>query len=1172
MKRKLLFILLVFQFHVNAQVNQEKYQPKASDPTWVHLMYQDDPNVFELRAEFETYYQTHEFKKNQHTQFYKRLLKENWLFVNEQGYIRRPTEDISAEQLYLNQQLVLESQRDANSAWEELGPWNYDHEQAMIFEVQSPGSAHVYTVEQSPVNSNLVFAGTATAGLWKSTDKGLSWSLMTRTMLVNSVYAIALDPVNQQVIYFGEENGKIWKSMDGGQTWSMTGDTSFQNQNKWTRDLKIIGTNTLLAATNQGLFRSTDGAQTWQNIQAGEFMEIEIHPTNPLILYTVKLSGNKTQFLKSSDGGLTWVYQTTGWPNPTSSNEQKRVEISVTPANPNAVYVWAAGVENGLTGFYGFYKSEDAGETFQFACCGTGPGGPYSAADPNMLGWSEDGAEEDGQIYYDLASAVSPTDENRVFGAGINVWRSVNEGQNWELNAHWVTWVGANTKQRYSHADVHDIKFFQNGNQVDMWVASDGGLYYSRSQGDTLVPRMNGIHGTDFWGFQAGFKDGDVMLGGTYHNGTLIKYKDIYHGGKNTPLSGGWLAEVGGDNFRGFVNFGNSRIGYDDQGAFQFSTDRAIRKTDKPFDNNKMCNTSYVTGEYGNYEFLPYNFNTFYSPVDAVLHKTENGGISFQPVYDFGFGKVIQVKVSWANPKHIFVTHKVGSSTKIMRSVNAGVSWMDVTPPQNVTGNNSNRNKYIELDEKDSLKLWCILMGSQNGNKVFQSLDGGTTWTNISSPSIAGENVISIAHQYGTNDGLYIGTTRAVYYKNATMTDWALFNNQLPSSTQVSFLQPFYADGKIRAASQRGVFGCDFYENGKPVAMISSDKQQLNLSSDCVADTVQFVDHSTVRKPGATWKWTFEGASPATSTQENPKVVYQQEGTFDVQLIVSDAFGSDTILYTDFIQVTNQILHEPVSANFDDGIFPPLNWKLINSHSDSWEQDIPEGTTGNYVASFPNYWVSPQVPNQLNLMVMPAQDFEFGSQLSLSFDVAFHSNGGDYIDSLALVYRSASESEWQEFWKKGGDQLHVPGIDTYFWYDQNPTLVWRTETVDLNFLQGESCVEIAFSNRGEHGNHIWIDEVNLSGSFSNATTDLQPSIYAQIYPNPSTDQLLVRWNKEAQVDQLEILDLNGKVIQTHGIQVGESQFQIDLSDWQAGFYFVRISSRNGNSLLKVSKI
>ena len=106
-----------------------------------------------------------------------------------------------------------------------------------------------------------------------------------------------------------------------------------------------------------------------------------------------------------------------------------------------------------------------------------------------------------GQYYYDLALDVSPTDADRQFAAGISVWRSENGGADWSLNAHWVTWAGEFTHDRYTHADVHDIQFFtRTDGTVDMWVASDGGLYYSEDEGDHIEPRMHGLHGTDFWG------------------------------------------------------------------------------------------------------------------------------------------------------------------------------------------------------------------------------------------------------------------------------------------------------------------------------------------------------------------------------------------------------------------------------------------------------------------------------------------------------------------------------------------------------------------------------------------------------------------------------------------------------------------------------------------------
>jgi len=168
---------------------------------------------------------------------------------------------------------------------------------------------------------------------------------------------------------------------------------------------------------------------------------------------------------------------------------------------------------------------------------------------------------------------------------------------------------------RYTHADVHDIKFFESPGGWDMWIASDGGLYYSSDEGDHTEPRMYGIHGTDFWGFQAGYQDGDVMLGGTYHNGTLIKYKDIYKYGATDENSGGWMAEGAGDNVRGFVNYGNNKVAYDDGGSFEFSEDRLIRPANLSFDGNTITKRHSSTA-----------FNLLDVPMSILLNKLHQMG------------------------------------------------------------------------------------------------------------------------------------------------------------------------------------------------------------------------------------------------------------------------------------------------------------------------------------------------------------------------------------------------------------------------------------------------------------------------------------------------------------------------------------------------------------------
>jgi len=76
---------------------------------------------------------------------------------------------------------------------------------------------------------------------------------------------------------------------------------------------------------------------------------------------------------------------------------------------------------------------------------------------------------------------------------------------------------------------------------------------------------------------------------------------------------------------------------------------------------------------------------------------------------------VIQVKVAWNDPNTIYRAHKIGSRNyQIRKSNDGGTTWAICTPPSSVTNNNSNRVKYIEVDDENRDKLWCILMGGQS--------------------------------------------------------------------------------------------------------------------------------------------------------------------------------------------------------------------------------------------------------------------------------------------------------------------------------------------------------------------------------------------------------------------------------------------------------------------------
>lgn len=73
----------------------------------------------------------------------------------------------------------------------------------------------------------------------------------------------------------------------------------------------------------------------------------------------------------------------------------------------------------------------------------------------------------------------------------------------------------------------------------------------------------------------------------------------------------------------------------------------------------------------------------------------------------------------------------------------------------------------------------------------------------------------------------------------------------------------------------------------------------------CGGETVDFIDNSLNQPTG--WSWSFPGGTPSSSTQQNPTVTYNAAGTYDVTLITTNAFGSDTLVKNDFITVTGVV-------------------------------------------------------------------------------------------------------------------------------------------------------------------------------------------------------------------------------------------------------------------------
>lgn len=873
-------IIALFSLPLWAQYEEPYGNPNDERlPEWARMMYQDATDLEAVLAAFNTYYETHEFVKNGHTQYLKRLLRERETYafqhINPDLTEEQRAAQLAAERSYLSAYQQQQQSRDAN--WVSIGPYDWDHDAAG--RSYAPGAAHVYTIEQSLSDPNILFAGTATAGLWRSTDRGASWTNVTKDRMVNQVYAVEISPTDPNRVFASMERS-IYASTDGGESWNPTGDANFQQQELATRDIKTVPdlASSVWAATDNGLYLSIDDGANWTQALSGNFQEIEFHPGNSAIIYVLRRNNDRTEFFRSTDAGQTFELQSGGWPVPPTGAENGRAEIAVTPAAPNKVYALLTGQVNGGSGLYGVYVSEDEGTNWTFMCCGNQPGGPASLDNINMMAWADDGTDDGGQYYYDLALAVSPVDADHVFVAGVNLWVSQDGGNTFTCPAKW----SHSYKPNYVHADIHDINFYPNG---DLWVANDGGIFRSVDDGANFQRSMLGITGSDFWGFGLGFNNDELMIGGAYHNGTLVKNGDVY--------INEWACIDGGDGVGGAVNPIREDQAYSNYNIKTMPNDRTVAPITRGYALEPSW--TYITGRYSQIEFASDNYNVHFFGFENGLYKTEDDNRSVSLIYDFG-EEVGDVEVSWTDPNVMYVATFPGywSAKKLYRTTDGGLSWTEITPP---VSSNVDTPFDVEVSYNDANTIWAARIGRGTNamEKVFRSDDGGDSWTDISNSLLNSEVLTNIIAQRGTDDQLYVGTTRSVYHSTNGDANWELFADGLPASSRSRQLAISYRNGTLFNATNRSVWRADLAQPSAVTAQISVDKYY----SGCARDTFRFADHSTAPLD-ANFEWSFPGASWVDDVNaRNPRVLFSEAGTYDVSLSVNGVVQT----LEDFVEV-----------------------------------------------------------------------------------------------------------------------------------------------------------------------------------------------------------------------------------------------------------------------------
>ncbi len=1096
--------------------------PNVYSQEWVKQMNDPEVNFYKVQESFNKYYKEHLKKEDS---FFKKLFR--WTREAEQETpgleVFRRWEDFMAPRVYPTGKRIqpdhlwnefYRSRRGSGQTtvqssgnWTSLGPDNW------ITNSYNPGIGRVNVVAVDPVNPSVIYIGSPAGGIWKSMDGGSTWMQPTTDKLPSiGVSAIVIDYTNTNIIYIGTGDGDgtdtysngVLKSTDGGMTWVPTGLSFALTQARKVCKMLIdpLNPQMIYAATNTGLFKTINGGTNWTNIRPGFFRDIEFKPGNSQVIYACG-----TSFEKTEDGGQSFTVITSGL---APSSDINRLAVAVTEADSNYVYVAAGDAVD--AGFYGLYRSTDGGNTFT-----------QRSNSPNLYGYPINGSDAGGQSWYSMTLSVSPLNKNAVYTGGVNIWYSNDGGITWNINTHWY-YGGA---YPYVHADQHHMDFVGTA----LYVGCDGGVFKSNDFGSTWNDLSAGLTISQLYRIGGSEANPNLIMGGAQDNGC------------NMLNNGQWTHVLGADGMEVAISPSNPQILFAESqnGGINRSTNGGLTVSNITTSITNVESGAWVTP----FSIDPLTSTTLYAGYENVWSSQTNGS-TWSKISNFNTGNVITaLTVAPANPDYIYII----KGNALYKTDNAGATWTNISAGLPTSGAAAT---YIAVHNIDPEKLWVTFSGILNGSKVYYSDNAGLTWTNesLNLPNIP---VNCIARENNSDDGLYIGTDLGVYYRNDSLNGWLPFMNNLPN-VSVTELEINYAAGKIRAGTYgRGIWESDLYLLSLPQADFVSDRQHI-----CPGGTINFTDMSIEAYPG--WQWSFPGGNPSSSTQQNPSVAYSAAGNYDVQLIVQNPAGSDTLLRTLYIDVSSPLSATlPLIEGFENAQFPPAFWSITDPDGIITWQQAAVGAFGNSAkcAEVPNFGQS--LSGQKDWLLTPVIDLSQLSVPALKFDRAY-ARIPARLDSLRIFYTGDCGVTRTYVYSKAGSALANAGVLTTAF---TPTASqWISDSVALPSSAG--MVQIGFENRNGYGNNLYIDNINIYNNVVGLSENTE-QVAVSFSPNPAGDNVTFTVNSNnssAFPFHLKIRDAIGRIMSTHTFETN-GNIGINTSKWQSGFYLIEGLSSKG---------
>ena len=712
--------------------------------------------------------------------------------------------------------------------WKTEGPLEVPHAANGVGRIQS-----IAVYEQ---NHQIVYAGSNTGGIFKSTDQGLTWNSVFDDSQLRvpglGVLDIIIHPNNPDFVLIAtglnsplasKYGAGIYKTTDGGTTWTNVSVGFNPNQNYATvNDLEFeIGNPNVVYATYQDkIMKSTDGGDSYSvfrtNPNGKDFDLIRRinSGTDQLMYVTTKHDSDQSVTAQIWRG----VLNTNTWTNVTPPiTEYKRWFIAVTPASPNSLF---AEYKHNL------FISTNKGNTYTAKPLTQSVGGPMF-----------------GQTDQKNALTVSPLNANIMYCGGFYAHKSTDQ------------WTSLPTLYSH-HADLRAITYISstaNGANDSLLIGHDGGI--DLIVGNNIYIRDNpGLNVTQAWDVETmPYDKQHRLVSGNQDNGTF-EHRKNYSWRKISYFP---VDKDGGDGGSSlYTSFqGNDYVITSQNQKIWRSNANSLSAPKKIVDN--------ICSRY-NWDDLCFGVATHTRPMlintqdpsifywglwkvyrhDLAASNIQTSEVNITPSLDVGQHKMTALAMSYQDTNIIYMaTEKIedstllGSDTSIYKRTANG-NWIDISPDSANTWEASVTS--IAVNPTNDSEVWVTYGGFNDYNtnkKVYKTTDGGTTWANYSE-GLQNFPVHEIIYQKGSNNMLYIATDLGVFYRDATMNEWKCFNEGLPPVI-VTGLSINYCSGTIYAATYgRGIWSTDilpssnntFVNVGSPSGVTWNTNQEIRQS------------------------------------------------------------------------------------------------------------------------------------------------------------------------------------------------------------------------------------------------------------------------------------------------------------------------------------------------------